>query len=123
MKTQEIMAKLQAKYPTEKEYLQAVTEVLECIEDVYNQHPEFEKARIIERLVEPDRMLTFRVSWVDDNGDVQTNTGYKSTVQQRYRTIQGRSPFPSFSKPFYLEVPRFRADIQERPHNIAYGWW
>ena len=65
MKTQEIMAKLQAKYPTEKEYLQAVTEVLECIEDVYNQHPEFEKARIIERLVEPDRMLTFRVSWVD----------------------------------------------------------
>ena len=61
MKTQEIMAKLQAKYPTEKEYLQAVTEVLECIEDVYNQHPEFEKARIIERLVEPDRMLTFQI--------------------------------------------------------------
>ena len=77
MRTEELMAKLQAKYPTEKEYLQAVREVLECIEDVYNRHPEFENAKIIERLVEPDRMLTFRVTWVDDNGVVQTNTGYR----------------------------------------------
>ena len=66
MRTEEIMARLQAKYPAEKEYLQAVREVLESIEDVYNRHPEFEDARIIERLVEPDRMLTFRVTWVDD---------------------------------------------------------
>ena len=61
MKTTEIMARLQAKYPTEKEYLQAVQEVLESIEEVYNQHPEFEKAKIVERLVEPDRIFTFRV--------------------------------------------------------------
>ena len=52
MKTADIMARLQAKYPLEKEYLQAVQEVLESIEDVYNQHPEFEKAKIVERLVE-----------------------------------------------------------------------
>ena len=75
MRTEEIMAKLQAKYAAEKEYLQAVREVLESIEDVYNQHPEFEDAKIIERLVEPDRILTFRVTWVDDNGEIQTNTG------------------------------------------------
>ena len=77
MKTTEIMARLQAKYPTEKEYLQAVQEVLESIEEVYNQHPEFEKAKIIERLVEPDRIFTFRVTWIDDNGEVQTNLGYR----------------------------------------------
>ena len=53
MNTQELMAKLQAKYPHEKEYLQAVHEVLESIEEVYNQHPEFEKAKIVERIVEP----------------------------------------------------------------------
>ena len=70
MKTQEIMARLQAKYPLEKEYLQAVQEVLESIEDVYNQHPEFEKAKIVERMVEPDRIFTFRVTWVDDKGEV-----------------------------------------------------
>ena len=71
------MARLRAKYPGESEYLEAVQEVLESIEDVYNQHPEFEKARIVERMVEPDRIFTFRVTWVDDRGEVQTNTGYR----------------------------------------------
>ena len=72
-----IMNSLEAKHPGEKEYLQAVKEVLMCVEDVYNQHPEFEKARIIERMVEPDRIFTFRVTWVDDKGEVQTNIGYR----------------------------------------------
>ena len=71
------MARLQAKYPYEKEYLQAVHEVLESIEEVYNQHPEFEDAKIVERIVEPERILTFKVTWVDDNGEIQTNTGYR----------------------------------------------
>ncbi len=65
------------KHPGEKEYLQAVKEVLMCVEDVYNQHPEFEKAKIIERMVEPDRIFTFRVTWTDDRGEVQTNIGYR----------------------------------------------
>jgi glutamate dehydrogenase (NADP+) len=77
MKAKEIMATLEAKYGHEKEYLQAVHEVLESVEDVYNQHPEFEKAGIIERIVEPDRIFTFRVTWVDDNGEVHVNTGYR----------------------------------------------
>ena len=71
------MASLEAKHPGESEYLQAVKEVLLSIEDIYNQHPEFEKAKIIERLVEPDRIFTFRVTWVDDKGEVQTNLGYR----------------------------------------------
>lgn len=77
MKTEQIIAALEAKHPGEHEYLQAVKEVLLSIEDVYNQHPEFEKARIIERLVEPDRILAFRVPWVDDKGDIQVNLGYR----------------------------------------------
>ncbi|WP_321520143.1 NADP-specific glutamate dehydrogenase [uncultured Bacteroides sp.] len=72
-----IMASLEAKHPGELEYLQAVKEVLISIENVYNQHPEFEKARIIERLVEPDRIFTFKVPWVDDQGNVQLNIGYR----------------------------------------------
>ena len=67
-KHEAILAALEAKHPGEKEYLQAVKEVLISIEDVYNQHPEFEKAKIIERLVEPERIFTFRVPWVDDKG-------------------------------------------------------
>ena len=72
-----ILNSLEAKHPGEKEYLQAVKEVLICVEDVYNQHPEFEKAKIIERMVEPDRIVTFRVTWVDDKGEVQNNIGYR----------------------------------------------
>ena len=71
------MSSLEAKHPGESEYLQAVKEVLLSIEDIYNQHPEFEKAKIIERLVEPDRIFTFRITWVDDKGEVQTNLGYR----------------------------------------------
>ncbi len=71
------MTQLEAKHPGESEYLQAVKEVLVSIEEVYNQHPEFEKAGIIERIVEPDRIFTFRVPWVDDNGKVQVNIGYR----------------------------------------------
>ena len=77
MNIQKIMSSLEAKHPGESEYLQAVKEVLLSIEDIYNQHPEFEKAKIIERLVEPDRIFTFRVTWVDDRGEVQTNLGYR----------------------------------------------
>ncbi|MBR4339372.1 MAG: glutamate dehydrogenase, partial [Bacteroidales bacterium] len=77
MEVNKIMANLEAKHPGESEYLQAVREVLESIEEVYNQHPEFEKAKIVERLVEPDRIFTFRVTWVDRNGEVQTNLGYR----------------------------------------------
>lgn len=71
------MASLQARYPYEKEFLQAVREVLESIEEEYNRHPEFEDAKIVERIVEPERIFTFRVTWVDDEGQVQINTGYR----------------------------------------------
>ena len=77
MEINRIMAQLEAKHPGEKEYLQAVKEVLLSIEDVYNQHPEFERVKLIERLVEPERIITFRVPWVDDKGEVQVNLGYR----------------------------------------------
>lgn len=77
MNVEKIMQHLEAKHPGESEYLQAVREVLHSVEEVYNQHPEFEKASIIERIVEPERITTFRVPWVDDNGNVQVNLGYR----------------------------------------------
>ena len=77
MNVKNIMADLERKHHGESEYLQAVQEVLESIEEVYNDHPEFEKAKIVERMVEPDRIITFRVTWVDDKGEIQTNLGYR----------------------------------------------
>ena len=77
MEVEKIMQNLERKHPGEVEFLQAVREVLDSIKDVYNQHPEFEKAKIIERIVEPERITTFRVPWVDDKGEVQVNIGYR----------------------------------------------
>ena len=61
----------------EPEFLQAVIEVLESIQPLVEKHPEYEKAGLIERLVEPERIITFRVPWVDDQGKVQVNRGYR----------------------------------------------
>jgi len=77
MEVENIMQQLSQKHPGELEYLQAVREVLISIKDVYNQHPEFEKAKLIERIVEPERVLTFRVPWIDDKGEVHINIGYR----------------------------------------------
>ena len=77
MDVKKIMSNLEAKHPGESEFLQAVEEVLLSIKDVYEQHPEFEKAKILERIVEPERVIMFRVPWVDDKGEVQVNLGYR----------------------------------------------
>ena len=77
MDLNKIMNDLEKKHPGEVEYLQAVREVLESIEDAVSENPQFETAGIIDRLIEPDRVLTFKISWVDDNGKVHVNLGYR----------------------------------------------
>ena len=77
MNVKDVMAQLAARHPGEPEFHQAVKEVLVSIEDVYNEHPEYEKAAIVERIIEPDRIFTFRVPWVDDNGQAHVNIGYR----------------------------------------------
>jgi glutamate dehydrogenase (NADP+) len=69
--------------------------VLESIKDVYNQHPEFEKAKIIERIVEPERIITFRVPWVDDKGEVQVNLGYRVQFNSAIGPYKGGLRFHS----------------------------
>ena len=61
----------------EKEFQDAVTEVLNSLVPVFDKHPEFMKAGLLERMVEPERQIVFRVPWVDDNGNVQVNRGYR----------------------------------------------
>ena len=77
MKSNEVIENLKRRYPGQPEYIQAVSQVLPTIEEVYNQHPEFEKTNLIERLCVPDRVIQFRVTWVDDKGNVQVNNGYR----------------------------------------------
>ncbi len=77
MNVAQLMADLEMRHPGESEYLQAVKEVLSTVQDVYNRYPQFEVNRIAERIVEPDRIFTFKVVWMDDKGVPQLNLGYR----------------------------------------------
>ena len=79
----------------EPEFLQAVVEVLESIQPLVEKHPEYEKAGLIERLVEPERIITFRVPWVDDNGKVQVNRGYRVQFNSAIGPYKGGLRFAS----------------------------
>ena len=115
------MARLQAKYPGENEYLQAVQEVLESIEDVYNQHPEFERAKIVERMVEPDRIFTFRVTWVDDRGEVQTNTGYRVQFNSAIGPYKGGLRFHRAVSPSMLKFLGFEQTFKNALTTLPMG--
>lgn len=72
-----VYAQVEERDPDQTEFLQAVQEVFESIQPVFAKHPEYEKNGVLERFVEPERLVKFRVAWVDDNGDVQVNRGYR----------------------------------------------
>ena len=73
----EFMEALKTRTPGEREFHQAVQEVVESIWDVYQKNPRYQKAKILERIVEPERTIIFRVPWIDDRGEVQVNRGYR----------------------------------------------
>lgn len=77
MDVEKVMLNLEKRFPGEPEYHQAVREVLGSIVDICTQNPHFESAGLIERLIEPDRVLSFKVPWVDDEGNVHVNRGYR----------------------------------------------
>ena len=120
MNIQKIMSSLEAKHPGESEYLQAVKEVLLSIEDIYNQHPEFEKAKIIERLVEPDRIFTFRVTWVDDKGEVQTNLGYRVQFNNAIGPYKGGIRFHASVNNLFVITPYKGLDPETDAYAAAY---
>lgn len=75
--SQNVFTKLKKRYPTQREYLQAASEIIESLSLVFDKHPEYEQAGILERFIEPERLIIFRVTWIDDNNKVQVNTGWR----------------------------------------------
>ena len=75
--TKELIEKVKVKNPAEGEFHQAVEEVMESLEPTVEKHPEFVKAGIYDRIVEPDRAILFRVPWQDDKGNVQVQKGFR----------------------------------------------
>ncbi len=121
MKVNEIMANLEAKHPGENEYLQAVREVLETIEEEYNKHPEFEAAKIVERIVEPDRIFTFRVTWVNDKGEVCTNLGYRVQFNAALGAYKGGLRFHKAVNVSMLKFLGFEQIFKNSLTNLPLG--
>ena len=87
--TAAVMAMVEAKNPAEPEFHQAVREVFESLELVLDRHPEYRSARILERIVEPERVIMFRVPWMDDAGDVQVNRGFRIEMNSAIGPYKG----------------------------------
>jgi glutamate dehydrogenase (NADP+) len=85
----EIMAEVKAKNPAEPEFHQAVQEVVESLELVLERRPEYRKQRIVERVIEPERLIIFRVPWIDDAGNVQVNRGFRIEMNSAIGPYKG----------------------------------
>ena len=108
--TEKVLAELKQRYPEQTEFLQAATEILGTIQPALDAHPEYEEASLLERFVEPERVIMFRVPWVDDEGKVQVNRGYRVEFNSAIGPLQGRPALQPHGHPRHAEVPRPRAD-------------
>jgi glutamate dehydrogenase (NADP+) len=121
MKVEEVLNNLKSKFPNEPEYHQAVEEVLLSIEEVYNAYPEFESQNIIERICIPDRIFTFRVSWVDDKGNVRTNMAYRVQHNNAIGPYKGGMRFHSSVCPSILKFLAFEQTFKNALTTLPMG--
>ncbi len=121
MKATEVLDDLRRRFPNEPEYLQAVEEVITTIEDVYNEHPEFERYNLIERLCIPDRIYSFRVSWIDDKGNVRNNMGYRIQHSNAIGPYKGGIRFHSSVNQSILKFLAFEQTFKNSLTTLAMG--
>ena len=121
MKAKEFVAGLAQRFPNEPEYLQAVEEVVNSIEDVYNQYRVFERQNLIERLCVPDRVIEFRVTWTDDNGRVHTNMGYRIQHNNAIGPYKGGIRFHSSVNLSILKFLAFEQTFKNSLTTLSMG--
>lgn len=121
MKTADVLANLKRRFPNEPEYHQAVEEVLMSIESEYNKHPEFDRVNLIERLCIPDRIFTFRVTWMDDKGNYQTNMGYRVQHNMAIGPYKGGIRFHASVNPGILKFLAFEQTFKNALTTLPMG--
>lgn len=121
MKPKEILENIKRRFPMELEYHQAVEEVVSTIIDEYEQHPEFSKYNILERLIVPDKILSFRVTWTDDNGNVKTNMGYRVQHNNAIGPYKGGIRFHSSVNPSILKFLAFEQTFKNALTTLPMG--
>ena len=121
MKASHIISQIKSRFPNEPEYYQAIEEVLESIEGIYNEHPEFEKANLIERLIIPDKIISFRITWTDDKGQVRTNMGYRVQHSNAIGPYKGGIRFHSSVSPSILKFLAFEQTFKNALTTLPMG--
>lgn len=121
MNALETVERLKQRFPNEPEYIQAVSQVLGTIEEEYNRHPEFEQANLIDRICIPDRIITFRVTWVDDKGKVQVNMGYRVQHNNAIGPYKGGIRFHASVTPSVLKFLAFEQTFKNALTTFPMG--
>ena len=121
MKVEQAIGDLKRRFPNEPEYHQAVEEVLSSIEEVYNSYPEFENQNLIERLCIPERIFSFRITWVDDRGKVQTNMAYRIQHNNAIGPYKGGMRFHASVCPSILKFLAFEQTFKNALTTLPMG--
>ena len=121
MDAKKVLEDLKRRFPNEPEYHHAVEEVLGTIEEEYNKHPEFDKVNLIERLCIPDRIYQFRVTWMDDKGNYQTNMGYRIQHNNAIGPYKGGIRFHSSVNLGILKFLAFEQTFKNSLTTLAMG--
>ena len=121
MNIQEIIEQVKKRNPNEPEFIQAVEEVLPSLVPVIEKHPSFGKLRIIERIIEPERLISFRVTWLDDRGEVQVNRGYRVQMNSAIGPYKGGLRFHPSVTPSILKFLAFEQTFKNALTGIPMG--
>lgn len=116
-----VISRVKEKYNNEPEFIQTVEEVFTSISDVVDAHPEYEKADILNRMVEPERMFTFRVVWTDDKGEVHTNTGYRCQFNGAIGPYKGGLRFQKNVNPSIIKFLGFEQTFKNALTGLPIG--
>lgn len=121
MKVEQVIGDLKRRFPNEPEYHQAVEEVLSSIEEVYNSYPEFENQNLIERLCIPERIFSFRITWVNDRGKVLTNMAYRIQHNNAIGPYKGGMRFHASVCPSILKFLAFEQTFKNALTTLPMG--
>ncbi len=118
-----LMAEVKAKNPAQPEFHQAVEEVAESLELVLEKHPEYRAAKILERIIEPERVLMFRVPWIDDQGDVHINRGFRIEMNSAIGPYKGGLRFHPSVNLGILKFLAFEQVFKNSLTTLTNGRW
>ena len=117
----QVLEETMRKNEGQPEFLQAVDEVFESIAPVVERNRQYQQYAVLERIVEPERVMMFRVPWQDDQGKMRINRGYRVQFNSAIGPLQGRLALPPVGQHLHHQIPRLRADLQELAHHPPHG--